>query len=154
MLGFAEIADSVIGDTFLAEVTAAVAAGGGSTAFYTRLRDQVVPRILAKFVTGTVSLVRVNSTATSDPLKPYNLTETTYSRTCVVTGFPSKLVDGQRIQIGDLRVLMGADNLAVEPTINDQVEIDAKRYAIVDVRAIMAAGLIKCLYILQVRQHG
>lgn len=154
MLGFSEIADSILGDNFLAEIGEILPETTNSAGFYARLRDNTVPRLLSRFATGAVNFIKISRTASGDNLKPYNLSETSYSRNSIVTGWPSKLVDGSRILSGDLRVIFGANNFAVEPTNDDQVEIDSVRYAIIDVKAVMAAGTIKCLYILQVRQSG
>ena len=150
----AELFLSAFDTVFSSTLPGASAASGP---FYIRMRDQVVPRLLARFQTGVVKLIKRTETPTGDALQPFDIVETEYTRVSVVTGFPTQMVDpsgsprNDYIVDSDLLVIFGANNLSVVPTALDKVKIDGTEYTIKDVKQIPAAG-IAVLYKLQARK--
>jgi hypothetical protein len=154
------VAEASIAELFMAEFSSVFNTSSASivsTSFYQRLRDVTVPRLLARFQTGTVKLIKKTVSATDDPLEPETTSFTEYSRQAVVTGFPTQFTDpagaprNDYIRDSDLMVIFGANSLSVVPVAADQVMIDDITYTVEDVKQIPAAG-IAVLYKLQVRK--
>lgn len=65
--------------------------------------------------------------------------------------FPALLIDGTRIQVGDLKVLLAVQGLTFEPAIGDQLLIGGAVHQVMNVQPIGPDGTV-VVYRLQVRR--
>lgn len=65
--------------------------------------------------------------------------------------FPALLIDGTRIQVGDLKVLLAVQGLTFEPAIGDELLIGGAAHQIKSVQPIGPDGTV-VIYRLQVRR--
>jgi hypothetical protein len=117
--------------------------------FYARLAALAV-RMLPKYATGSVSIVKRTEGETGNPLKPYEDATESYPRHAYVSGYPSDRIDGESVLATDLRVIFAAQGLPLAPTAKDALKVDGAPLAIVQVAAVPAAGQV-ALYIVQAR---
>lgn len=143
--------DFVLGD-FLAFLETPEASDTPSAAdsFYADLRDNFVADVVSSFKTGITSIIRETKTETGDPLTPYSVSQASYSVEAVALGFGDRRIDMGAVRADDLKLIVPAKGLDIEPNSEDLVVIDGKYHSIVTVKPVPAAG-IKTVYILQVR---
>lgn len=120
-----------------------------SGAFLARMLASAA-RLLPKFATGTVEIVRRGELETGVPARPFVTEEQRYPRHAYVGGFPSDRIDGKAVMASDLRVIFAADSLPIRPTAADAIDIDNARLSVVRVAAVPAAGA-PVLYVVQAR---
>lgn len=144
-------ADFVLGDWLeLLESPEAASSLAESDTFYVDLRDNFVAEVVESFKTGTTSIIRDVRVETNDPLIPYEVSQQSYSVDAVVLGFSDRRIDAGAVRADDLKVIVPAKDLDIEPNTEDLFIVDGKSHSIVNVKPVPAAG-IKTVYILQVR---
>jgi len=125
-----------------------VATGSG---FYYDMQVAAAEMLL-DFATGVVVLVREASSPSSDPspYAPDPVTKTELPVNAVVLGYSSDKIDGQQIQVGDVRIICDATDIVDKPLKGQLVKVDDRAMALVSVKPIPAAGTTS-VYILQAR---
>lgn len=71
--------------------------------------------------------------------------------TGAVFDFPALLIDGTRIQVGDRKVLLAAQGLAVEPDVGDLLLVGSTLLHVIAVKPLAPAGT-PVIYTLQARR--
>ncbi len=100
---------------------------------------------------GTTALL-IRQGAPTGPA--YDLTagsETTETIRCVLTNWNQREIDGNLIQVGDLRLLVSTEGVTSSPNTEDGVRIGTEDYQVVSVRNVSPAGT-PLVWIVQVRQ--
>lgn len=105
------------------------------------LADRGRAMILRKLTPGTYSPTSGAVTQTA----------TDYPASGAQFPYPALLIDGTRIQRGDMKVLLSAEGLAMEPDTGDQLLIGGQVWAIVSAQAIGPDGTV-VVWKLQVRR--
>jgi hypothetical protein len=106
--------------------------------FYTDLRAMAHGQLTAKGQTLTLTK---NASATYDPATGTSVvTGTAYTVTAAVFDYPAQAIDGTLIQQGDKKVLLSAEDLTVEPDVDDSITIGGTVHPIVRVRKISPSG--------------
>lgn len=103
-------------------------------------------RLIARF--GQVGAIRRETPGAGPPYSPGPPTVVNHPAKLVVTSFTAREIDGTRIRADDLKVLVAAEGLAVEPTTLDRV-VEAQQVgspngpslAIVNVEPLSPAGM-------------
>lgn len=106
---------------------------------YTRLRTGTVPRMLAKYKTGTVEIGRPVTVAGPEPWSPPVTTTQWAAIDAVVTGVSQKYVDGSNVVMSDREVITQSP-ASFDPEAGDQLRIDGGVVAVLSVIPILAAG--------------
>ena len=105
-----------------------------------RFRNDVAPRLLAKFSNGGVQSVIQVVDPNVDPLLPPSVTETVTSIPAVVKGASQQWITiDPNVVASDLEVIVAAIDYV--PTVNAVLEINGKSHRVIAVRPITAAGL-------------
>lgn len=88
---------------------------------------------------GTLSLVQISRTF--DPVTSTSTqTETVTELSGVNISVPTELADGELIKLTDRMFVI--DN-QVEPTNKDKIEVDNKRYSIINIETVKHAGVVQ-----------
>lgn len=105
-----------------------------------KFRNDVAPRLLARFQNGgTYSVVRTR-TPNLDPLQPPSYVNTDTPFNAVAKGVSKQMIDAiPNLQAGDLEVICAAVDFV--PDVGKYVEINDKNMVIVAVRPVIASGL-------------
>lgn len=105
-----------------------------------RFRNDVAPRLLAKFQNGGV-IAQVRTVTTNlDPLQPPTVTTTDTEFNAVAKGVTKQVIETiPNLQAGDLEVICAAVDYM--PEVSKQVVINGHNRVIVAVRPIIASGL-------------
>lgn len=106
---------------------------------YNRLRTGTVPKLLAKYKTGTVEIGRPVTTPGANPWDPPTTSTTWTEIDAVVTGVSQKYVDGSNVVMSD-RMVTTQIPAAFDETAGDQLRIDDNVVAVLMVMPILAAG--------------
>lgn len=107
---------------------------------YNRLRTGTVPRLLAKYKTGTVEIGRPVTTPGAQPWDPPTITTEWTDINAVVTGVSQKYVDGSNIVMSD-RMVNCQTPVAFNEVAGDLMRIDGKVVAILSMPNALAAGV-------------
>lgn len=104
-----------------------------------RFRNDVAPRLMAKFANGGTKTEVRTVTPNPDPLQPSTVVTTSSPFNAYVKGVSAQMVTADpNLQASDLLVLVAAIDFI--PQVSKMVEINGKTCAIIRVDAIPAAG--------------
>lgn len=110
-----------------------------TSALVQRFRDDVAPRLLAKFGNGGVETVITVTTQNPDPLLPPTTESTSVEVNAVARGVSSNILTADSNLVAtDVQVIVAAINYV--PQVGDFVAINGYDRAVVRVDAIPAAG--------------
>lgn len=110
------------------------------SSLYNRLRTGTVPKLLAKYKTGTVEIGRPVTTQGTDPWDAPTTSTTWTEIDAVVTGVSQKYVDESNIVMSDREVITQSP-ASFDPEAGDQLRIDGSVVAVLSVMPILAAGV-------------
>lgn len=91
------------------------------------------------------------STDTATPWKQSAATNADYTIYAVREEFNTREVDGENIQVSDLKLMVAASGLTVTPRASDLVLDGSTSYRVIDVKTLMPAST-PILHTLQVRE--
>lgn len=124
-----------------------------STTFYNGMADVVV-NLLTRFG-AAISIIEPSGEIFDPVTGPSGSSSpTTHTVNGVRKNYPSKMIDGERILVGDEMVVLCAtdtSNAAFTPGADFKVELDGGSWKIEDIHKIQPAGVVLA-WILQVRQ--
>lgn len=104
-----------------------------------RFRNDVAPRLLAKFQNGGVVAQVRTVTPDPDPLKQPTVSTTSTAFNAVAKGVTKQVIETiPNLQAGDLEVICAAIDFT--PEVSKQVVINGHNRVIVAVRPIIASG--------------
>lgn len=110
-----------------------------ASALVQRFRNDIAPRLLARFGNGGVAAVARVLTPGLTPLDPPTVTATAVAFNCSVRGISANILTADpNLVASDLQAICAA--IDHTPTVGEQVEINGSARAIVRVDAIPAAG--------------
>lgn len=98
-------------------------------------------RLITKF--GTTATIIRAGTPTGPDYNPTPGTPVEYACTVVYDQWRADQIDGTLIQQGDLKILVAASGLAIDPTPADTFKDgDGKEYAIINVMPLKPGGVV------------
>lgn len=104
-----------------------------------RFRNDVAPRLLAKFGNGGLAVTVRVLTPNPDPLQPPSVTETSTPFNGHAKGVSAQMVAADpNLNVTDLRVIVAAVDYS--PKVNDTVSVNGDARRVIRVDAIPAAG--------------
>ncbi len=106
---------------------------------YNRLRTGTVPRLLAKYKTGTVEIGRPVTTPGAEPWEPPTTTTQWTEIDAVVAGVSQKYVDGSNVVMSDREVITQSP-ASFDQEAGDQLRIDGGVVSVLSVMPILASG--------------
>lgn len=104
-----------------------------------KFRNDIAPRLMAKFANGGVYVDVRTVTPKTDPLLPPTVTSVSAKVNAYAKGVTAQMVASDpNLQITDLRVLLAAVDLS--PKVNDMLEVNGSDRRVIRVDAIPADG--------------
>ena len=117
--------------------------------FYTDLRGTATALLADK---GRPITLRKRSAGAYDPSTGTTaVTDAVYTVSAVTRSFPERLIDGQMIRSGDVRVTIQAG--VAEPVEGDRLTVDGTEMSVVRVRPVSPGG-VPVIYVVQARVGG
>lgn len=117
---------------------------------YARLA-RTAQRLIDRF--GALETIKgyVDTPNPSTPNRPGIRTFAELSMRAVFLDIESKLIDGTLVKAGDMKVLVGANSMKVDPSIVGTITRGDEVWSIVNIKPLNPGG-IKLIYTLQVRK--